>query len=681
MILATSTTVERLYDTAYADGLLFKVDGITENQKFDGSSWTKLGIVAPTGTATVTSAGSGSITATWEYYMTYSNSATGHESNGLALGSVSLASASATSLSALPVSSDSQVDKKKIYRSVDVGSGTASAWYYLKTIDNSATATTDSTPDASIDTDTTLATTNGVALTARTVEFHKGRLFLGGDGREARGRVLCTSATATVVGATAGTNQTYFDANMAGKYFIFNNEAVKYTISSVDTATQTITLTDAYAGTTASGTYTITGDPNRLQISEASKPEAFRDTYSLAAGDDWIIGWGSLYNDLILFMRRSVNIWDYSVSPDPVAGSGTRVLIDDTVGCISERTIARCGNYMLFCGDSGVYQIEARAGTVSSYDVKEVSIAIRDRFKNDIVKTNADYFHAFYSKDDNSYHLFVYEDIYDDDGYQVPTAQKVYPNVEYVYNFDTQTWARHAFVIASASAKFSDAENDEYVWITNGMGVLFEYGRTEYDGYSFTGTVSSATTSTLTCSTTFPTSGTGLKGVPCKIETGTGADQIRRVLSNTTSTLTMETSWNTIPDSSSTFSLGAMDTVWRSKQEDFGTPDQVGHGYFFHLTYRIASATGTTIRVRFLQDASLTPITPTADETGFDGVTITAGDPYHVVDATYAQGNVSIPVAVDARYLVAEFSGGDPSKPFEILGYSWDYRKKQDLTV
>ena len=684
MIIATATGTQAVYDTVNMNELLFKVDGLNTNMKFDGANWTQVGINAPTtASVTIAASGTGSFSGRYVYAMTFANSYTGHESNYLSIGSVTAASASYIALSNFPTSSDSQVDTFKLYRTTDLGSGTASVYYYVKTIDASATSTTDNASDASIDTNPTAPTDKGVPPIARYLVQNGGHLFYLGDGKETRGTVSYTSNSTTITGKTSGTYQTYFVDEMVGKEIVIGNEGLRYVITAVNEGTQVLIVSVRYQGTTGSGIFTIKGDSRQIAFSEPNEPESVNATYELTSQRGEITGGAKLYNDVFIFFKDQVGIWDYTTDPDPISGNSNFVQINNHIGCISERTIALCENRLVFMGVDGVYSIEARAGTVSSYDVNELSIPIRNRFVENIDGSNPEWMHAFFDTTENEYVLWVKESIYAGEGFDVGDDQLNFANVQYRFNFDTQTWTRQANVVAASSVEFTDNLSDHYVVYDNGLGGLCEYSRGYVDGYGlFSGAISSATSVTVTfASATLPTGDFTLRGVPIEIIDGTGEGQIRRIISNTTSTATIEKAWSDIPNSSSTVALGRINCTWTSRMEEFGTADKPKLVRYFYMTFNAVSASTTTCKVRFLEGMDLNPWTPTETTTGLDGITITSGEPWVDVDTTYSDGNIAIPISPTSRFITAEIQVATINQEFEILTYSYDQKPKQDLST
>jgi hypothetical protein len=121
----------------------------TDAKKWDGTTVTGWGITAPAvATSISTSAGSLSPTSGYRYVYTYKNSTSGHESTASPESASTGAQTSKNFKMTGTLSTDPQVDKINIYRTVDAGS----KYNYLTTVNNdtgfSVTGYTDSSADS-----------------------------------------------------------------------------------------------------------------------------------------------------------------------------------------------------------------------------------------------------------------------------------------------------------------------------------------------------------------------------------------------------------------------------------------------------------------------------------------------------------------------------------------------------
>lgn len=125
---------------------------------------TNWGIIAPTTNLSAADGGAGSLGAgTYRYLVVYGNSATGSISNSNpGAASVTIGASRQVSLTSIPVSPDSQVDERRIYRTTAGGS----LFFYLATIGNN--------------TATTYTDTGGTALSATALQTDNTPVEAGG---------------------------------------------------------------------------------------------------------------------------------------------------------------------------------------------------------------------------------------------------------------------------------------------------------------------------------------------------------------------------------------------------------------------------------------------------------------------------------------------------------------------
>jgi len=147
--IKTGLNGNRLSLVNYGDGKAndwtFIVGGGDE-LKDDGTNLRNFGIAAPTFTASIADGGSGNISSTNSYKITYKSSVTGHESNPSPVTADLAISSKNIDISGMTASGDAQVDKKRIYRT-DL---TISTWNFVAEIADSATTYTDNIAVASL---------------------------------------------------------------------------------------------------------------------------------------------------------------------------------------------------------------------------------------------------------------------------------------------------------------------------------------------------------------------------------------------------------------------------------------------------------------------------------------------------------------------------------------------------
>jgi hypothetical protein len=160
-----------------ANNILYKVDRYNDGWTFDGTNVRNFGIIAPSTAPTLAAGAAGSHNGTYEARVTYGNSLKGTESSAGPTSSTATVVNTKLSWTAIPVSSDAQVDTRYLYIR---NTATMEFFYLVGTISNNTdtTATTD-VLDVALTTlgpDTTEndPPPDGIAYIA----YHKNRLFI-----------------------------------------------------------------------------------------------------------------------------------------------------------------------------------------------------------------------------------------------------------------------------------------------------------------------------------------------------------------------------------------------------------------------------------------------------------------------------------------------------------------------
>lgn len=112
------------------------------------------------------------------------------------------------------------------------------------------------------------------------------------------------------------------------------------------------------------------------------------------------------------------------------------------------------------------------------------------------------------------------------------------------------SWSTNAFVGGTVSITTGTDSGDSQIIVSNTATAITLYG----NNLVYTGTATSTGTTTLTDSgASFPTSGNGLKGGTLAITGGTDSGDNRIIFSNTSTTITIVGAWQTTPDTTSTY--------------------------------------------------------------------------------------------------------------------------------
>ena len=131
-------------------------------------------------------------------------------------------------------------------------------------------------------------------------------------------------------------------------------------------------------------------------------------------------------------------------------------------------------------------------------------------------------------------------------------------------------------------------------------------------GFTTTATVTSATSNTVVAaSATFYTTGSGMAGQSVCVRSPSGAWQWRRILSNTATSITLDTvsdlAWDQVPQAGWLVVVAGIRWYWTTPVIDFGRPDRFKRGAYLTLSGKTESPTTyVEVRGRFNQELSLT---------------------------------------------------------------------------
>lgn len=173
-----SITANNHVDFVVLKDILYIFNGTQYNLKFDPAKSTtqlyKMGIDAPASAPTAASGGAGVLTGGYSYKVTFYDSVSGHESNPSAVSNTFTTSSNQISLTSIPVSTDAQVNKRRIYRTTTGGG----VWLWIADInDNTTTSWTDNNPDSSLGIEVE-SFAHGVPPIAAMAVVYKGHVFM-----------------------------------------------------------------------------------------------------------------------------------------------------------------------------------------------------------------------------------------------------------------------------------------------------------------------------------------------------------------------------------------------------------------------------------------------------------------------------------------------------------------------
>lgn len=191
----------------------------------------------------------------------------------------------------------------------------------------------------------------------------------------------------------------------------------------------------------------------------------------------------------------------------------------------------------------------------------------------------------------------------------VPTGTQARPRTLIAYDYSLNAWLPPITGFEyTALSRFTSTVGETGLYMGDAWGRVYQLFTGGVDGPpsgTTTATVTSATATTVTCDdATFYTTDDALAGMPVACLSASGALQWRRILSNTATTITLDTThdnpWGIVPLAGWTILVGGIHWFWTSPWWTGGEPDVMKRGAFLMLQGRAdENNTGITIRGRF----------------------------------------------------------------------------------
>ncbi len=281
-----------------------------------------------------------------------------------------------------------------------------------------------------------------------------------------------------------------------------------------------------------------------------------------ALGGQEIEAFGILYDNLYVFLTDSI----YQVSLVGGDEIWKVTLVVDGIGCVAKNSVQSIiltnnqQGLIFLTKDKKVYFFN---GLIAQY----ISILIEETM-NDLLASRLQY--AVSSENGTDYYLAT--------SFGGVTEN----NLILDFQYQIGEWSLFDQIDANAMARVFDVNVIEQTYFGQYGGFVSKMDDTSTvnDVFGVTGTVSGVdvyTTSTASSiqiiyDNTSPFTTSGLIGGIMKITSGTGSPQERRIVWNTTSGIVVETPFTTTPDTTSVYSVGAIDGFYVSKWYDMGDP-------------------------------------------------------------------------------------------------------------
>lgn len=557
-------------------GVVYIADGFHAVQRWDGSTagLETAGVAPPASALTIGSSGAGAITGTYTAYQRFVDRLGNYSNLSPISNSISISAKGSIDYSSVPIPTSSQVTTRQILRNLNGNTTT----YYLDVETTDLTSTSFSSTKA----DTTLAAQtavpiqdsegNDLAVDRFTVPpddlplllSANGRILMAGEALTDEGAVAVTQSSATVTGI--GTNWT---SVVAGRYFTVQNETrTPILISSVNTATQTLTLASVWPGRTqASVEYGIRSANSRRRSvawSEAGYPEAVPPTSLLSVARAAGIGdlTAMFKVGSLVYLAEALRVHTFSFVNDPqlsspvsdVAGGDGQVFLSAYRGCVNQRCVVIVEDVAYLLDQEGIWTFRA-GGSESASQLLQGFFDEHAGYDYRIFWEHSKNFHAVHDVADEVIRFFVCLD------------HRRYPHHCLAYAYRQQRWWMEEFPVPICSSCQGQINGQPVAFVGSSGGRVFTLSSGDLDGvdavYTNSGTATSAGIQTLTDSgAVFDFA--NIVGLPVSIVDGTGQGQQRLVTSATATELTVDAPWLTALDTTSKYQIGGIQYRWRS---------------------------------------------------------------------------------------------------------------------
>ena len=457
--------------------------------------------------------------------------------------------------SSVPVSAEAKVTRRQVLRNT---TGQTDTFYVdLDTTDLSDTILESPLEDTRLDDKTAvplldsdgnpLANANTVPPDHKsTLAHHNGRMFYAGEVAVRQGHVQVTNGSTTVTGIA-----TNFKSTLANRAFYAVGDVTKYTISSVNTAAQTLTLSASYTGTTDKfAVYSIRPQPvehRLIYYSEANKPESVPvlNAIRLAENDDEIVG--MLQAGSFLFFIERHHLWRFSMQSNPAVDGFAWPIA--TRGAVNNRCYAIVGETVYMLDTDGIYSFTGNG------DVEPSSLPIQNIFRPSdspyiINWQSSNWFHCSQYPNQETIRWFVCLS-----GHQ-------YPRHAIVYNYRRDRWWIEEFNRPITSSVVGTLNGGRVVFLGTDAKTTLAMWQGSTDGPdpdkgTIQGTATAGTPLTISMTgSSFPTA--GVIGNPVCIVDGTGKGQTRRASALAGNGIIVSNPWFVLPNTTSVFQLGGI---------------------------------------------------------------------------------------------------------------------------
>lgn len=539
----------------------------------NGAGFANHSFASATFTGGTDGSGSAPDAGTYRYFYTHYRDLDGAETGPSPVGEITKTTNENISLSVLTANADTSFDYTRVYRTRDTGV----EFLLCKTIARASTTVTDDISDDRLEDFSEFPYNENLYQTyrggfppiGRYIAVWKNRLWTGGAVLAAAYTVGTAAVTKTTTGLDNNTvtiTTGYPVASWVMRTFQVSSTSEKYLILAVNEATKVITLDRGYEGTTnATASYTVRDerDPSQIYGSEPGLWNQWPPQNNPGGVDTddqgGVSGLVGFEDALVVTSRSSV----YRLTGDDENNWQFHKAVEGC-GCAEGRTLVDIDGYgLMWLGWAGIYAWDGRSLPVLISSPKRRGKFVRG-IDDTIARINwphvAQAF-AHYSEQERVVRFFV------------PLDNDTVPNHAIVLEIDAPgEWSLDYFpggVMAAGTVIGPDGK--PATLLGDPFGNVFQVGLGSYDtvpdmsGIEPVVTLTAGTVRTATQGgTTWPTTNTGLAGVPALIVYANGTAAATKIASNTSSVLTFTHDLDTAPANGDQVVVGGIWTRWRS---------------------------------------------------------------------------------------------------------------------
>lgn len=334
------------------------------------------------------------------------------------------------------------------------------------------------------------------------------------------------------------------------------------------------------------------GAPTTLLYSKIGDPEAFDpDFFELVGAADGqpITGLRSAHGLLLIFKRESTWIL---VGDDPASWE-LRLLFSDT-GCVGQRTIVSVEGTTYWWSEHGPMSWDG-----ASPQPLSIARGILDEAVDPELYAPAYFASAAATVDSRNQRIL----------WALPEVGQDRNTVVRPYHYGLQRWEADAWQLPDVAslATIDDGTSTPTVYVGTHYGHLQRFSSSASDGAVHSGTVSSATSTTITdTGASFPTTGNGLVGSYVHVVASNGREiQRRRISANTATQLTVSNAWSPTPNSTFTYIVNGIDFQVDTTVEDFQASFM--RKRLRHLFLQVQATAAASLYAEIFVDGATTP--------------------------------------------------------------------------